>query len=473
MKNQLRHRSCYIRPFSKLLRVFIVALAFNFTFTNSLFAQNTLNNAGLTSATPAAAAYSMRKLSSAYSGFALQVRRSSDNTTQDIGFTAGGELDTTSLKTFVGGGNGYVSIWYDQGGSGKNLTQATTTQQPALVASGVVNREQNKPFIRFWGVVGASFNSLNLSTPMTTTGHVSAVLRFVTGGNGFILSYTGDYRWHSTPGNYMIDAVYASTSVRNGSAWYNGSATTTTSMSWPTVLSLIELAPQTPSSLTEWDNIGNDRSCCHFLTGGAGYSELIVFSAALPATDRQNMETAQKNYFSIGIALPLSWLSFTVEQSNEAAILKWQTASEKNTQSFIVQRSSNGVTWTDLASLNAAGENTQTNSYRYQDKNPLTGINYYRIKSVDVDGKTAYSLVKTNRFLPDEKLFTVINNLSGTNSISIQVNKETAIALYNSDGIVLWIKKFSRGVQTISFNQNPKGIYWLAAGGSSQKLIIQ
>jgi hypothetical protein len=236
---------------------------------------------------------------------------------------------------------------------------------------------------------------------------------------------------------------------------------------------LIELAPQTPSSLTEWDNIGNDRSCCHYLTGGGGYSELIIFSAALPATDRQNMETNQKNYFSIDIVLPLSWLSFTVEKSSHAAILKWQTASEKNTQSFIVQRSGNGVTWADLASLDAAGENTQTNSYSYQDKNPLPGMNYYRIKSVDVDGKADYSSIKTNRFLTDQKLFTVLNNLSATNQISIQVNKEATIALYNSDGIVLWIKKFGKGVQTLSFNKNAKGIYWLAAGGSSQKLIIQ
>ena len=473
MKNQLHPSSRYFKSSSKLLCLFIVTLAFNFISTTPIVAQNTLDNAGLTSATPAAAAYAMRKLSSAYSGFALQVRRSSDNTTQDIGFTPGGDLDTASLKTFVGGGNGYVTKWYDQSGNGKNLTQATNAQQPTLVASGVINREQNKPFIRFWGVVGTSFNSLNLSTAMTTTGHVSAVVRFITGGYGFILSHTGAYRWHSTPGSNMIDAVNSSTSVRNGSAWHNGNPATPTSISWPTVLSLIELAPQTPSSLTEWDNIGNDRSCCHFLTDGGGYSELIVFSAALPATDRQNMETNQKNYFSIGIVLPVSWLSFTVEQSNDAAILKWKTASEKNTQSFIVQRSGNGVTWADLAGLNAAGENNGTNSYSYQDKDPLPGMNYYRIKSVDVDGTTSHSLIRTDRFSPGEKLFTVINNLSGTNHISIQVNKETTIALYNSGGIVLWIKKFSKGVQTISFNQNPKGIYWLVAGGSSQKLIIQ
>jgi hypothetical protein len=473
MKNQLHQLFNYLRSPSNLRREFVVLFAFTFVFTNSLFAQNTLDHAGLTSATPAAAAYGMRKLSSAYSGFALQVRRSPDNATQDVGFTAGGDLDTASLKTFVGGGNGYVTTWYDQSGNGKNLSQAINSQQPVLVASGVINREQKKPFIRFWGVVSTSYNSLNLPTAMTTVGHVSAVVRFVAGGYGFLLSHTGAVRWHSTQGSFMIDPVYASTSVQNGSAWHNGNATAPTSLPWPTTLSLVELAPQNPSSATDWDNIGNDRYCCHFLSGGSGYSELILFSSALPPTDRQNMETNQKNYFSIGITLPLSWLSFTVEPSNDAALLKWQTAWEKNTQSFIVERSSNGVNWTEVASINAVGETTQTNSYRYQDNSPLPGMNYYRIKAVDADGKTGYSIIKTNRFLPKQQLFTVINNLSTTNRISMRVTKETNIALYSSDGRMIWIKKFGTGVQTISLNQNSKGLYWLVAEGCSQKIFIQ
>jgi hypothetical protein len=469
MKNQLHQLFNYLKSPSNLRRAFVVP----FVFTNSLFAQNTLDNAGLTAATPSAAAYSMRKLSSVYSGSALQVRRSSDNTTQDIGFTAGGELDTVSLKAFVGSGNGYVSIWYDQSGNGKNLTQATNSRQPMLVASGVINREQSKPFIRFWGVVSTSYNSLNLSTGMTTAGHVSAVIRFIAGGYGFLLSHTGAYRWHSSPGNSMIDPVNASTSVQNGSGWYNGNATAPTALAWPASLSLIELAPQTPSSLTEWDNIGNDRSCCHYLTGGGGYSELILFSSALPGTDRQNMETNQKSYFLIGITLPLSWLSFTVEQPDGAALVKWQTASEKNTQSFIVQRSSDGITWTDLASIHALGEPNKTSRYSYSDKYPLAGVNSYRIKAVDADGRTGYSIIKTIRHLQKQELFAVISNASTRGYISMQVNKGANIALYNSDGKMLWIKKFSRGTQTISCGQIPKGIYWLVAEGSSQKVFIQ
>jgi hypothetical protein len=51
--------------------------------------------------TGAAAAYSLRKVRSAYTGSAVRVRRSSDDELQDIGFDANGDLDTTALTTFV------------------------------------------------------------------------------------------------------------------------------------------------------------------------------------------------------------------------------------------------------------------------------------------------------------------------------------------------------------------------------------
>jgi hypothetical protein len=86
----------------------------------------------------AAAAYSVRKLRSAYSGSAIRVRRSSDNTEQNIGFTALGDLDTTSLTSFCSGTNGFVTTWYDQSGNANNATQTTAANQPQIVSSGSV-----------------------------------------------------------------------------------------------------------------------------------------------------------------------------------------------------------------------------------------------------------------------------------------------------------------------------------------------
>ena len=84
----------------------------------------------------AIAAYSLRKLNMNYSGVAIRVRRSSDNTTLDVGFKSDGTLDTTALLTFVGANNGFVSIWYDQSGNGYNLIQNTAANQFRIVYGG-------------------------------------------------------------------------------------------------------------------------------------------------------------------------------------------------------------------------------------------------------------------------------------------------------------------------------------------------
>jgi hypothetical protein len=94
----------------------------------------------------AAVAYSLRKLRTAFTGSAIRVRRSSDNTEQDIGFV-NNELDTSSLTTFCEAGNGFVTTWYDQSGNGYNATQTTAANQPQIVSSGSVILQNSKPTI--------------------------------------------------------------------------------------------------------------------------------------------------------------------------------------------------------------------------------------------------------------------------------------------------------------------------------------
>ena len=86
----------------------------------------------------ASAAYSLRNLSSTYSGNVVEVRRSSDDTTQN--FTAT-EITDGTLLAFVGTGgsdNGHVKTWYDQSGNSRDATQATSANQPKIVNAGVL-----------------------------------------------------------------------------------------------------------------------------------------------------------------------------------------------------------------------------------------------------------------------------------------------------------------------------------------------
>jgi hypothetical protein len=98
----------------------------------------------------AAIALSLRKLRAAYTGSCVKVRRSSDNTEQDIGFV-NDVLDTSSLLTFVGSSDAFVKIWYDQSGEGNNASQTTNSSQPKIVNSGSVILENGKPTINFDG----------------------------------------------------------------------------------------------------------------------------------------------------------------------------------------------------------------------------------------------------------------------------------------------------------------------------------
>jgi hypothetical protein len=136
----------------------------------------------------AAAAYSLRKLRNAYTGSAIRVRRSSDNTEQDIGFDSNNNLNQSALTTFVGANNGFVVTWYDQSGNSKNATQTTAANQPQIVSSGVVILTNTKPALKFIDLgdhlqIASNFATFNNTTifnvcdPLNYTG-ISANARF-------------------------------------------------------------------------------------------------------------------------------------------------------------------------------------------------------------------------------------------------------------------------------------------------------
>jgi hypothetical protein len=82
-------------------------------------------------------AWSLRKTRAAYAGSCIRVRRSSDNAEQDIGFV-GGTLDAASLLAFTGANDGRIATWYDQSGNVRDLIQSTASNQPRIVAAGVM-----------------------------------------------------------------------------------------------------------------------------------------------------------------------------------------------------------------------------------------------------------------------------------------------------------------------------------------------
>lgn len=96
----------------------------------------------------AAVAYSLRKLYNSYSGPAIRVKRSTDNSESDIGF-ASGVLDTAALASFCGAGDGLVVTWYDQSGNANHATQPYGAY-PKIVKNGSMHTVNSKPAIDFF-----------------------------------------------------------------------------------------------------------------------------------------------------------------------------------------------------------------------------------------------------------------------------------------------------------------------------------
>ena len=276
------------------------------TLTTFVIASNPLSAISSTSA----AAFSLRRLICTYAGNAIKVRRSSDNTTQDIGFNVSGDLDTVSLKTFVGAGSGFITTWYDQSGNTRNALQATAGSQPRIVNAGVIDRQNNMPAIYFpgsgYGLFTAGFtafasaacfngvarvntnltyntivNKTNVNFP-SPLDHYNGTVVIGDGGSGTYTFFSPSQTLNSTyplgvwtyqgssGGN--VSMYHNSTSILSGTATYFGDA-------------------GNPLA------IGNRNDA---LTGLNGWvSEVITFGSIPSNTDRLFLEWSQSQYYNI------------------------------------------------------------------------------------------------------------------------------------------------------------------------------
>jgi hypothetical protein len=154
--------------------------------------------------------YSLRKLRTAYTGNCIEVRRSSDNALQNIGFV-NNELDTASLLSFVGAGDGFVRTWYDQSGQGRDSVQTDNTKQPQIVLNGNTYLSNGKVAINFTSALlhhlKSSFTDFHNNIVIVATHPTTAGLIW-SGWNGVSASsYIG--RPSGDPTNFVWSTLFS------------------------------------------------------------------------------------------------------------------------------------------------------------------------------------------------------------------------------------------------------------------------
>jgi GH35 family endo-1,4-beta-xylanase len=193
-----------------------------------------------------------------------------------------------------------------------------------------------------------------------------------------------------------------------------------------------------------------------------------IISITAPATARKAASTFGNVSFGlVGSPLPIDLISFAAHQIDEQIALNWKTANEKSFSHFEVQK---GLNNKEFSSFDKIGGQSKSN-YSAIDFNPENGLNYYRLKMVDLDGTTKYSKIISQEFNKNNAFLTVINPAENgeikinTNLINPEFN------LFNSAGQKLDFKKIESSLSQFSILplEVKSGIYFLTVKNDNKQ----
>ena len=207
-------------------------------------------------------------------------------------------------------------------------------------------------------------------------------------------------------------------------------------------------------------------------TGGA------TFYVALNEADGNSSSSGDNIYLKTFTAtvLPVRWLDFSATHTVDGVRLKWSTAQEINNQKFEVERSDDGVNFETIHTTKGKGNSETTSYYSYTDSNPLNGKAFYRIKQIDFDGNSDYSVVVN--YEPnglDEPI--VLVNASTQSVWFSQPDAIKEVIVWGLNGQV--VNKFeTNGNATLTLTGLQNGLYLIEINGTQgsqwmKKLLVQ
>jgi hypothetical protein len=167
-------------------------------------------------------------------------------------------------------------------------------------------------------------------------------------------------------------------------------------------------------------------------TGGSG-DNTVAAQSLNTGTNQSNTNGTNGGGSNNGIvnivclgSLPVELINFkaVIQQNNQVALL-WSTASEKDNLGYDVERSTDNRNWSQLGFVPGNGTTVQKSEYRFQDEKPLPGVNYYRLKQMDTDGKYQYTPMVVADVRATASEFDVFPNPSANGEVTFRAVSKT------------------------------------------------
>ena len=175
--------------------------------------------------------------------------------------------------------------------------------------------------------------------------------------------------------------------------------------------------------------------------------------------------------------LPVTLLNFDGRKNGTVVDLSWRTAFEYNNNRFEIETSKDVSSYYKIGSVNSKGNSTDIQSYSYTDNLPAKGVNYYRLKQVDMDGHATYSRTVAVTFDDKGRLITVFPNPAKDNlTVSFaSPQQNVSMKILAADGKL--VRKESAASVQRSTDMNVKelipGIYFLEIMTGNEKKVIR
>lgn len=163
--------------------------------------------------------------------------------------------------------------------------------------------------------------------------------------------------------------------------------------------------------------------------------------------------------------LPIELISFKGKQQENSIYLTWETATETNNAFMAVERSRDGQKFVEIGQRKGHGTSLIPQFYNFIDINPLSGINYYRLRQVDVDEKATYHDIIAIIFKNDRKNLVVFPTIT-SDKINLLLNENLTqngqITITSPSGAILLQQTLAGSSQEeLSLTQLPAGAYML------------
>lgn len=177
--------------------------------------------------------------------------------------------------------------------------------------------------------------------------------------------------------------------------------------------------------------------------------------------------------FTFQTLLPVKLADFSGKAVNSSSVLKWTTETETNTSHFIIEKSTDNLSFTEIGRVNAKNNTVSATDYSFTDNQPANGINYYRLRMTDIDGSFEMSKTITVRFTNASATGNLFPNPCSDNlTINHPVAKDASITVYNTSGVV--VSKTTVASNTIQTKLNTQnlqtGMYYIVWQNGNERI---